>query len=83
MKLKSGGNDRPFGNLWSGSLNSSKNAWAHACKGDTLSDGVYSSNTDTNSTASAGVRIRKTFTNDAFELTHRIFASNTHFKTSL
>lgn len=77
--MKSGGNARPFGNLWRGSLNSSKNAWAHACNGDTLSDGVYSSKTDTNSTASAGVRIRKTFINDAFRLTHRILVSNAYF----
>ena len=45
--MNNGGISRPLGNFVPGSLNSSKNVCAHACKGVILADGVYSSNLDT------------------------------------
>ena len=58
--MNKGGSSRPFVNLVSGSLNSLKNEWAHACKGVIRCDGVYSSNFETNSMASGGVRCLNT-----------------------
>jgi hypothetical protein len=59
--LNNGGISRPLGNFVPGSLNSSKNVCAHACKGVILADGVYSSNLDTKSIASGDVLARNTF----------------------
>lgn len=61
VKLNNGGNSLLLGNLALGSRNSSKNLWAHACKGVMREDGVYSNRRDTKSIASGDVRARNTY----------------------
>ena len=61
VKLNKGGRSRPLGSFVAGSRSSSKKVCAHACSGEILADGVYSSKRETRSMASGEVRARNTF----------------------
>jgi hypothetical protein len=60
VKLNRGGSSSLFGNRVPGSLSSSKKGWAQAWSGVIREQGVYSKSLETNSIASAGIRLRKT-----------------------
>lgn len=60
VKSNSGGRALPFGSRVFGSRNSSKKTWAHDCMGVIRRSGVYTSNFDIRSTASAGAFDLKT-----------------------
>jgi hypothetical protein len=59
LKLNSGGNGRPFGNLAWGSRNSSKNECAHASRAVHRRFGAYWRRRDARSIASGGIRLWK------------------------
>lgn len=61
VKLKSGGNSRPFGSRVFCSRSSSKKLWAQAWRGVIRSEGVYSRRRATRSIASDGVRALNTW----------------------